>query len=92
MNVIDPCVDTTILTPTSISEIIVINGETQTRTYSESSIQAEVDNAGLSLCGSKTHSIVDAQENTVSWLTLAESGGTYTITAAPTDDALVAAG
>ena len=51
-------------------------------------MQTETDNAGLRLCGDRVYEIVDASDVGISWMPITGTGP-YTITASPTDEALV---
>ena len=72
------------------------NGLVATQNFVEATDSVEVANQGLNLCGTRSYMIVDNNDETdvaVNWIALTGDRLTgFTITASPTDDALVNGG
>ena len=54
-------------------------------------METETSNGGLNLCGDRVYQIVDASDVAISWMPITGAAPTYTITASPTDEALLVA-
>lgn len=94
VTIIDPCETTTVLdavfSPTTLT---VTNGVTGTMTFTEVTDSVEVANNIDTLCQGRTYSLwMDDETTPATFISLdntGSTGGPYTITAAPTDDAHV---
>ena len=87
IEVIDKCTITTFHDVT-VNPITMILGDVATEDFAEATTQTETDNAGLWLCGDRVYEIVDASDVGITWMPITGSAP-YTITASPTDEALV---
>ena len=89
ITIVDPC-KTTVLNPVSLSGgITVINGETGSITFTEATDTVEQAKKIYTICGERSHRIVDPNDNDaeIDWLTIVDNeDGTYTVTAYPTDE------
>ena len=92
ITVIDPCT-TTVINAIAIDPITMLNGVEKTVDFLEATVSVEEENNGLYLCGPREYLIVDADGNAIAWLPITGSRDAgYTLTATPTDDALVTGG
>jgi hypothetical protein len=95
VKVSDPC-ETTNINQVAFNSMTVGNGLVVTQNFVEATDSVEVANQGLNLCGTRSYMIVDNNDGTdvaVSWIALTGDRLTgFTITASPTDDALVNGG
>lgn len=88
IEVIDPCTIDTIHT-ISITTMTIVLGETETQDFTEATCQVETDYPAFGqLCGARTYVVVDGNDDAVTWISISGSDP-YTITASPTDEALV---
>ena len=92
ITILDPC-KTTVLNAVSLATLSVTNGEVQSITFAESTDTVEIAKQIDTICGLRTHAIVDQGNGDapVDWVTIVyneDEPKTYTITATPTDEAL----
>ena len=81
----NPCLNATI-NPVDITEIASIKiGTSGTTTFTEATVIVTATGVASVplLCGSRTYSVVDTNNNAVDWVSITKAGETYTVTATP---------
>ena len=81
----NPCLNATI-NPVVITEIASIKiGTSGTTTFTEATVTVAATGVASVplLCGSRTYSVVDTNNNAVDWVSITKAGETYTVTATP---------
>ena len=81
IELVNPCKSATLNLPT-IADMSVDDGATATQTFSDAGDSVSSSLSNISFCGSRTFTITDTTDNSITWMSVTTlTGSSYTISA-----------